>query len=78
MRVIYTGPHDGVEVRLPDGTMLTVERGGELVTTDGHGAALLEQTGNWQHAKDEPPADKKSKPAGKTDSSAADPAEGGD
>lgn len=49
--VRYIGPHDGVEVPMPNGTLSTVMHG-ELLETDGeHAAGLLEQPTNWQAAK---------------------------
>lgn len=49
--VVYTGPHDGVQIVLPDGTEELVTHGGELETTDEHANALLDQPDNWQPVK---------------------------
>ena len=49
-RLTYVGPHDGVELMLPDGGIATVARGDHLETTPDHAAALLEQPTNWQPA----------------------------
>jgi len=65
--LIYVGPHEAVEVPLPDGRSPVVENGGTLETSDEHAASLLEQPSNWQ------PAGK----AGRKDD-AADAAKGGD
>lgn len=78
MRVIYTGPHDGVEVPMPDGQALTIERGGELVTTTEHGTALLEQAGNWTAAPGARPGVSEKKRPDTPGPSAAESAEGGD
>lgn len=47
-KVRYVGPHLAVELYRPDGTVATVEHGGELETSSDHAAALLEQPSNWQ------------------------------
>jgi hypothetical protein len=57
--VKYVGPHDGVEVPMPNGTLVTVMRG-ELLETDGeHVAGLLEQPSNWEAAKRAAPVKEK-------------------
>lgn len=50
MELTYTGPHDRVEVPLPD-TLVEVARGGTIDVPDEIGASLLDQTDNWQPAK---------------------------
>ncbi len=49
--VRYVGPHDGVELNLPDGRVAEVAHGELLETTPEHAAALLEQASNWEPAK---------------------------
>jgi hypothetical protein len=52
MKVTYVGPHDAVEVPLPDGSVELVEREGKpLSTSDAHAKSLLEQDGNWKPAE---------------------------
>ena len=51
MELTYTGPHDRVEVPLPDGGVAEAERGGTIDVPDELGGALLVQAGNWQPAK---------------------------
>lgn len=49
MKVRYVGPHDAVEVPLPDGREdAVVEHGALLETTEEHAKALLEQASNWE------------------------------
>jgi len=48
--VRYVGPHDAVQVVMPDGREPIVAHGEVLSTSDEHAAALLEQTG-WQPVK---------------------------
>lgn len=57
-KVRYVGPHDVVEVRLPDGSSVTVEQNHqvelpeELVGNSAHG--LLAQAGNWERVEAAP------------------------
>lgn len=48
MKVRYVGPHDGVDVPRPDGSIITVQRGDDLDTSADHAATLLEQAENWE------------------------------
>ena len=60
MRLKYVGAHDGVELALPSGAVITAMRDGEPVTVpDDLGARLLEQVANWK------PADKPARDAAK-------------
>jgi hypothetical protein len=52
VKVRYIGPHEGVDVVMPDGrTDAVVGQGGILDTTAEHAAALLEQPANWEPVK---------------------------
>lgn len=50
MKLTYIGPHDGVELVLPDGGIVEVAHGSTVEVDDEHGASLLEQHTNWQRA----------------------------
>lgn len=50
MKLTYIGPHDGVELVLPDGRVVDVARGSTVEVDDEHGASLLEQQTNWERA----------------------------
>ena len=50
MKVRYVGPYLAVDLPLPMGGFLTVERGGVASVMDDHGASLLEQRANWELA----------------------------
>ncbi len=59
MRIRYIGPHEGVDVVMPDGRAdAVVEQGGILDTTSEHAAALLEQAANWEPVKGSKRAEK--------------------
>lgn len=49
-RLVYDGPHDGVEVVMPDGRRLTVMRGGEEEFPKQVADDLVAQ-GTWAPAK---------------------------
>lgn len=51
MDLTYTGPHDRVEVPLPDGRTVEVARGGTIGVPDDMAGSLLDQASNWQPAK---------------------------
>ena len=51
MKLIYHGPHDAVEIPLPDGQLLYCERGEEIDVPADLGARLLEQPSNWRRAR---------------------------
>lgn len=57
MKVIYQGPHDGVEVPLPDGRVAELVPGEVLDTTPEHAQALLEQPSNWRRQGPAPAPD---------------------
>lgn len=50
MKLVYRGPHDAVEVPLPNGGQLVVERDGEAEFPPSLAESLLEQESNWQPA----------------------------
>lgn len=50
-KLVYVGPHEAVEVPMPNGSELLVKHGETLDTTGDHAAGLLEQTSNWQPMK---------------------------
>ena len=55
MKLRYIGPHDAVEVPLPDGSdFVTVAHGATFDFDDVHGASLLEQPTNWEDAAPAP------------------------
>lgn len=47
MKLIYQGPHDGVDVPLPDGRVVTAMHGVPALFPDAIGRSLLAQ-GVWQ------------------------------
>jgi hypothetical protein len=47
----YTGPFDAVEVPLPDGSDVVVERGKQSDFPDEVAQGLLAQADNWKSAK---------------------------
>lgn len=50
-QVTYIGPSGlGVDVPLPNGGSIHVDRGESVDLTDAHAERLLEQTENWQAA----------------------------
>lgn len=57
-KVRYIGPHDAVEVRLPDGSAVTVEQNHQvelpedIVGSSTHG--LLAQASNWERVETPP------------------------
>lgn len=53
-RITYIGPHEAVELAMPSGQNVVVERGESLETTPDHAAALCDQATNWQPAKAPP------------------------
>ena len=57
--VKYIGPHDAVDVPLPNGTEATVKHGEALETTGEHAAGLLEQPSNWEAVKRAAPVKEK-------------------
>jgi hypothetical protein len=72
MLLRYIGPHDAVEVPLPDGSQPEVEREKTLEVSDREFAErLLEQTSNWELAKPAKEKPAKDAPAKKADESAA-------
>lgn len=62
-RIEYIGPHEAVDLALPNGGWVQVDRGGTVEVDDEHAASLLEQKTNWQRA------------AGKTKAGASDVAD---
>jgi pyruvate/2-oxoglutarate dehydrogenase complex dihydrolipoamide acyltransferase (E2) component len=63
MKVIYVGPYKGVEVALPSGGAVYVERGAEVELYDEVAESLLQQEDIWADptasAKQKPPAPSK-------------------
>jgi hypothetical protein len=47
VKIQYVGPHDGVEVPLPDGAVIDFEIGGSQEVPAEVGRQLLEQAQNW-------------------------------
>jgi len=63
MKLTYVGPHDGVDVPLPDGSEPTVKHGESRDFPEEIAASLLEQGDNWnetasEKALDAPPTKK--------------------
>jgi hypothetical protein len=55
--ITYVGPHDGVEIRLPDGATVAVcQRGHDVDVPEAEALRLLEQPSNWQPATTPAPA----------------------
>ena len=60
MKLVYTGPHTGVVVPLPDGRELECEHGKESPDFPADFASsLLEQESNWAIPEPERPAEAK-------------------
>jgi hypothetical protein len=51
MKLVYEGPHDGVDIHLPSGIVRTVMRGDEVDVPDDVGESLLTQGDNFKAAK---------------------------
>lgn len=60
MLITYVGPHDGVEIRLPDGATVAVcQRGQSVDVPEAEAHRLLEQPTNWQPAPTTAPVARK-------------------
>jgi hypothetical protein len=60
MKLVYHGPHDAVEIDMPDGSTLEALRNGDPIEVpDDMGANMLLQPANWR--KHEPPVKPTSK-----------------
>jgi len=72
--ITYVGPHDGVEIRLPDGATVAVcQRGQSIDVPEAEAMRLLEQPSNWQPAPT--PAPQAPRKGGKQADDTADAAE---
>lgn len=51
VKVKYVGPHDAVDLPLPDGGVVRVERGAEVDVHHELRDELVKQEGNWEQSK---------------------------
>lgn len=66
MKLMYLGPHDAVEVELPDGSYVPAVNGEPVEFPDGVAKSLLEQA-TWHEAAPAPEPTPKNKKAAKAE-----------
>ena len=67
MQISYVGPHDEVEIPMPDGRMYACARGEEIDVPADLGHRLLEQPTNWRAVRPLRRKDPEASPADASD-----------